>query len=142
MRLGGRATKRGTKGGGCFKQQKSICCMFKFKLGKKDHRGVRYSCRFGNQKWLLITIKQGKYRGGHAHNFEQVHLLLSGKLAIFTQKGKTKRKIVLLPGGVYRAKKGEFHLFKALQGCIFIEPAYREKATLHPTWRKRVEKDK
>ena len=95
----------------------------KFEKEIKDVRGNILFCKHENTSINLVEIKKGYARGGHYHKYNQIHFIISGKIACFEENkesGKETRKIVegntsvLIPANTA-------HMFIAIEDTIFLE---------------------
>ncbi len=114
-----------------------------FKKVHEDFRGTLYIIEFKNKKILLITSNKGAPRGGHYHNNDQSHLIISGKFLVKTKDMKTHKtkRMKASPGDLIKIKAGVAHLLTALEDGIFLEIKGDEEETTtdYRPWRKIVE---
>ena len=113
------------------------------KLEHSDKRGEIYSIALdGDREMMLLFSKKGSVRGGHAHDVDEVVLVLSGMLKYTKRSDDTsERRHVLGSGAFIRHTAGEYHLAEFIEDTWLIEwklnttkhawknvnwPAYRE----------------
>ncbi len=107
----------------------------------EEVRGKILFLSYGTRKFHIVEIKKGFARGGHYHKFDQLHIIISGKIECYQKNISTEEeeyKIihspeqVLIPGKIA-------HLFIALEDTIFIETYENEyEATDYKEYRKIV----
>lgn len=89
----------------------------------KDKRGKIIWLSSGLEKINIVEIKNGFARGGHYHNHETSHFLISGKIEYREKNidtGKEKIEIILPPREI-KIPPRIAHLLIALEHSIFIE---------------------
>ena len=114
--------------------------MTTFKLDKQveDLRGKMFFFSHGNKYVNLIEMKKGLARGGHYHNYDQDHIMISGKIEVRQENVMTSKediKIVTYPSTIH-IPKNTAHLFIALEDSVFFEVFdYQYKVTNYPKYR-------
>lgn len=108
----------------------------------EDIRGKIFFFSYGDKRFNLVEMKKGFARGGHHHNFEQVHIILTGKIEYHRKDlvtNKKEIKVINSPESVSIPAKTP-HLFIALEDSSFIE-IYENlyEATEYPEFRRIVE---
>lgn len=117
-------------------------CSLKLDKQFEDVRGKIFFFSHGNTGINLIEIKKGFARGGHYHKYDQVHIIISGKIEIRQENietGNEEVKIITSPETI-RIPQNTAHLFTALVDSSFLEIFdYQYEATTYPKYRKIVE---
>lgn len=108
----------------------------------EDNRGKIFFFSHGKKKFHVVEMKNGFARGGHYHNFEQLHLILTGKIEYHAKNltdDKEEIRIIHSPDTILIPAKTP-HLFIALEDSSFIE-IYENvyEATEYPEFRRIVE---
>ena len=95
----------------------------KFNGEHSDIRGKILFSLYGNKKINLFEIKKGYARGGHYHNYEVNHTLVSGKIEYRETNIETEEEkisIITAPSSFYLMPKCA-DLIIALEDSIFTE---------------------
>ncbi len=108
----------------------------------EDVRGKIFFFSQGKKKLNFVEMKKGFARGGHYHNFEQIHIILTGKIEYHTKDlamNKGDIRVINSPESVLIPAKTP-HLFIALEDSSFIE-IYENlyESTEYPEFRRIVE---
>lgn len=108
----------------------------------EDARGKILFFSHGKMQINIVEVKKGFARGGHYHNYDQDHIMLSGTLEVREldmNSGQESIKIVK-PPSIIRIPKMVAHLFIALEDAVFVETfEARYEATNYPRYRKIVD---
>lgn len=97
------------------------------KLEHADSRGEIYSLTLdGDKELILLHSKAGSLRGGHAHDVDEVVLMLTGRMKYFKRSQGTNGGIEWEPfevvgGDSTPHKIGEYHLAEFLEDSWVIE---------------------
>ena len=97
---------------------------------KQDHKNIN-----------LIEIKKGFARGGHFHQTDTSHFLISGKIEYHEENIQTKQEkisIISSPQIIFVSAKTA-HLLIALEDSLFFEVFENYEDTVYPKYRKIVE---
>lgn len=89
----------------------------------EDVRGKLIVLSYGNKRSNVVEIKKGFSRGGHYHKFEQIHLLIIGKIEYKEENLVTHEeqiRIISAPS-IIQVSPQTPHLFTALEDTVFIE---------------------
>ena len=108
----------------------------------EDARGKIVIYSMGNMTINLVEIKKGFLRGGHYHQVDTDHQIISGKIKLTTKDMDTgEEKSEIVEGSKNIPIKAEVvHLFEALEDTVFMEAFDGEyEATNYPEFRKLVE---
>jgi dTDP-4-dehydrorhamnose 3,5-epimerase-like enzyme len=107
-----------------------------------DVRGKIMFLTFKNKKINIVEIRKGFARGGHYHKFDQLHIILSGKILYKERNLITNEEVsktVDAPGYLL-IPASTAHLFVALDDTIFAEIYDNEyESTNFPPYRNVVE---
>ena len=107
-----------------------------------DIRGKIFFFSQGNKRFNLVEMKKGFARGGHYHNFEQTHIILTGKIEYHEKDlvlDKEDMKVINSPDSVVIPARTP-HLFIAIEDSSFIEIYENSyEATEYPEFRRIVE---
>ena len=107
----------------------------------EDKRGKILFLKYGHKKINLIEIKKGFARGGHFHQTETSHFLISGKIEYHEKDIKTgieKISIISSPSIIY-VQSNIAHLLIAKEDSLFFEVFENYEDTVFPKYRKIVE---
>lgn len=106
-----------------------------------DVRGKILFLSYGQKKINLVEIKKGFSRGGHYHDFDTTHYVLTGKIEYREKDIKTGReqtRIITAPD-IIRVPAMAAHLLTAVDDTIFAEEMTENySATEYPEYRKIV----
>jgi quercetin dioxygenase-like cupin family protein len=113
-----------------------------FEKQVEDIRGKIFFFAQGNKRFNLVEMKKDFARGGHYHNFEQMHIILTGKIEYHKKDplmDKEDIEIINSLDSVLIPAKTP-HLFIALEDSSFIE-TYEDsyESTEYPEFRRIVE---
>ena len=113
----------------------------KYEKEASDARGTILFLSYGDRSVNLVEIKKGFSRGGHYHEFETVHFILSGKIE-YRQKdvesGLEMTQIISAPHTICIPAKAA-HLLTAIEDTLFVEEFSRDySATEYPEYRNMV----
>lgn len=89
----------------------------------QDIRGTILFLSYGDKNINVVETKQGFARGGHYHDYESYHSLISGKIEFREENIETKKeqiKIIVAPATILVSPKTA-HLLIALEDSIFVE---------------------
>lgn len=123
----------------------------KIKIENKDKRGSVYCGLINNnEKFLIAEIKKNTARGGHYHNVDTYHFVVSGNIIYYEKlldkygnkiKSKKQIKQTIKEGQKIFTPAFSAHLIVANTNSVIIEPISKNKKTInyHP-YRKRVVK--
>jgi len=110
------------------------------KLQGTDHRGSVYCGMVnGEEKFLVVETKKEKRRGGHYHNIDTFHFVVSGKVTYYElqldDKGqrienKNEVKKNVSGGTLIQTPAFAVHMIKALEDSTIIEPLDKNKETI------------
>lgn len=95
----------------------------KFQKSVNDIRGRIIFCKYGDLFLNIVETKKGFSRGGHYHNFDSEHFLLSGKVE-FREKNlvTNEEKISMINSpSVIKVISNSAHLLTALEDTLFVE---------------------
>ncbi len=114
----------------------------KFEKEVEDVRGKIIFFKYGNKRINFVEIKNGYARGGHYHNFESEHVIITGKIEYMetdVNTGKETTKIFSYPS-VIRVPPQKAHLLLALGDSFFVETFDDQyEAITYPPYRDIVE---
>jgi len=113
-----------------------------FEKEVKDVRGKIRFYSFGKMKINLIETRKGFARGGHYHEYDQDHLLISGQVEVRFYDILTNQETIhtFKAPSIIHIPKNIAHLFIALEDSIFIETFDSEyKITNFPKYRQLVD---
>lgn len=110
----------------------------KFEKQLSDIRGTIAFLSYGDKKINLVEIKKGYSRGGHYHDFETRHYLISGKI-VYREKDMAtnveKTQTVLAPA-IITVPPMAAHLLTAIDDTLFAEEfGENYSATEYPEYR-------
>lgn len=94
-----------------------------FEKEATDVRGKILMLKYGNKRINLVETKKGFSRGGHYHNFESRHILISGTIEYKEKNLQTnveKTKNVSAPS-VITTSPMIAHLITAVTDSVFAE---------------------
>ena len=108
----------------------------------EDKRGQILFLKYNDKKIYLIEIKKGCARGGHFHQTDTNHFLVSGKIEYYEENVKTKKeKISIISSpNIINVKSNMAHLLIAKENSLFFEVFNNYEDTVYPKYRKIVEK--
>ncbi|QLH05778.1 hypothetical protein [Nitrosopumilus ureiphilus] len=107
----------------------------------EDKRGRILFLKFGRKNINLIEIKKSFARGGHFHQTETSHFLISGKIEYYTENIKTgleKVSIISSPN-IINVQPNIAHLLIAKEDSLFFEVFENYEDTVFHKYRKIVE---
>ena len=112
-----------------------------FKKIHEDARGKLYEFSFNGKNFLLVTYVKGAPRGGHYHEFDLPHVVVSGKFLCRELNLETNEEseFEIKPGDVVNVRAKIVHMFIALEDGIMLELKPDNLAVDYPPWRKIVE---
>lgn len=108
----------------------------------EDKRGQILFLKYTHKKINLIEIKKGFARGGHFHQTDTNHFLISGKIEYREENIKTKKEkisIISAPN-IVNVNSNIAHLLIAKENTLFFEVFDNYEDTIYPKYRKIVEK--
>ena len=108
----------------------------------EDKRGQILFLNYTHKKINLIEIKKGFARGGHFHQTDTNHFLISGKIEYREENIKTKKEkisIISAPN-IINVNSNMAHLLIAKENTLFFEVFDNYEDTIYPKYRKIVEK--
>jgi dTDP-4-dehydrorhamnose 3,5-epimerase-like enzyme len=115
----------------------------KFEKQTEDIRGVTLLLTKGDQKIFVVETKKGFSRGGHYHNVDMKHLVVSGKIEhrkMDIKNGNETINIIDSPSAVI-TPHNTAHLLTALEDTITIETfTEHPQSVLFPKYREIVDK--
>lgn len=96
---------------------------FEFKGVGGDRRGKIFFCIHNNSKVNLFEVKKGFARGGHYHDYDIVHTLLTGKIEHYIEDVRTKKEeiSVITAPAIMKIPANSANLIVALEDSIFTE---------------------
>ena len=107
----------------------------------EDVRGKILFFKHGKLSINLVEIKKGYARGGHYHDYNQEHIIISGKVLCLEENIDTKKeckKIIENPT-ILNISANTAHLLIALEDTLFIESFEKEYSAInYPKYRKIV----
>lgn len=89
----------------------------------EDKRGRSIFLKFNKKRINLVEIKKGFARGGHYHDFDVVHTIISGTIEYVEKdidSGDQKKSILAAPFTV-KVPKRVAHMFIAREDAVFLE---------------------
>lgn len=108
----------------------------------EDVRGKIFFFSQENKRFSLVEMKKGFARGGHYHNFDQIHIILTGKIEYHKKdllRDEEDVEVINSPDSVLIPAKTP-HLFIALEDSSFIEIYENSyESTEYPEFRRIVE---
>ena len=107
----------------------------------EDKRGKIIFLKFGRKNINLIQIKKDFARGGHFHQTDTSHFLISGTIEYYEENIKTgleKISIINSPQIIY-VSANIAHLLIAKEDSLFFEVFENYEDTIFPKYRKIVE---
>ena len=113
----------------------------KFEKQYEDKRGKILFLKYDRKNINLIEIKKNFARGGHFHQIETNHFLISGKIECREENiitGAEKISIILSPK-IISISANVAHLLIALENSLFFEVFENYEDTVFPKYRKIVE---
>ena len=113
----------------------------KFTKEFEDKRGKILFLKYGNKSVNLIEIKKGFARGGHFHQTNTSHFLISGKIEYHEENIKTGiETISIIPSpNTINVQSNMAHLLIAKEDSLFFEVFKNYEDTVYPKYRKIVE---
>ncbi len=89
----------------------------------EDSRGKIFFCKFGDININLIEINEGYARGGHFHNFDSEHIILTGEIKYFENDLITNSELVKIIKNpeIIITKSNIAHMFLGIKKSYFIE---------------------
>ena len=112
-----------------------------FEKQLEDKRGKILFLKYDKKSINLIEIKQGFARGGHFHQTNTNHFLISGKIEYREKNIKTgEEKISLISSPcIINTQSHIAHLLIAIEDSLFFEVFENYEDTVYPHYRKIVE---
>lgn len=116
------------------------------KLEYADARGEIYSIALpGDKELMLLHSTKGSLRGGHAHDVDEIIVLLTGAMRYTKKAGKisTEWGEILEGGEASTNERGVYHLAEFLEDTWLLEWKIDTtkngwKNIDYPEWRERV----
>jgi len=107
----------------------------------EDKRGKILFLKFGKKSINLIEIKKNFARGGHYHQTESSHFLISGKIEYYEENIKTKieKVSIITSPETINVSPNIAHLLVAKEDSLFFEVFENYEDTVYPKYRKIVE---
>ena len=89
----------------------------------QDSRGKIFFCKFSNVNVNLIEINEGYARGGHYHNFDSEHIILSGEVKYFENNLMTNSESIktIKDPEIIITKSNIAHMFLGIKKSYFVE---------------------
>ena len=115
--------------------------ILEFEKEIEDKRGKILFLKYNDKNINLIEIRAGFARGGHFHQTDTSHFLLSGKIEYREQNIKTgieKISIISSPD-IINVQSNMAHLLIAKEDTLFFEVFENYEDTVFPKYRKTVE---
>ncbi|CAE6500192.1 MAG: hypothetical protein QXE84_02260 [Candidatus Nitrosotenuis sp.] len=106
-----------------------------------DARGKILFLSYGQKRINIVEIKKGFSRGGHYHDFDTVHYILSGTIEYREKDMMTAKEQVrtVTAPDIIRIPAMAAHLLTAIDDTIFAEEMSQNyAATEYPEYRKIV----
>jgi len=103
-----------------------------------DERGTVFCGKVdGHEQFLIVEIKKGKVRGGHYHNIDTFHFILTGNVTYYEKQllenGVEKNQEDLIKkvnkGTVINTKAYAAHLIIANEDSFIVESSPENKIT-------------
>ncbi len=97
------------------------------KLEHSDSRGEIYSISFpDNQELMLLHSKAGSLRGGHAHDVDEVVVMLTGRMRYTKSiddvpEAREEWQWEVKAGDATHHRAGEYHLAECLEDSWLLE---------------------
>jgi hypothetical protein len=113
----------------------------KFEKETSDVRGKIIFLSYGDKKLNLVEIKKGFSRGGHYHDFETRHFMISGTIEYReTNTGTSKETVRTISApSIITVPPMHAHLLTAIEDTIFAEEFDKDySATEYTQYRKIV----
>lgn len=113
----------------------------KFDKQIEDKRGKILFLKYGPKNINLIEIKKDFARGGHFHQTDTSHFLISGKIEYHEENittGIEKISIISSPNTI-NVQSNVAHLLIAKEDSLFFEVFENYEDTVYPKYRKIVE---
>jgi hypothetical protein len=112
-----------------------------FKKQYEDKRGKILFLKSNNKSINIIEIKQGFARGGHFHQTDTSHFLISGKIEYHENNIETRiEKISIIESPcIINTPSYVAHLLIAKENSLFFEVFENYEDTVFPKYRKIVE---
>ncbi len=107
----------------------------------EDNRGKILFLKYGDKKINLIEIKKDFARGGHFHQTDTSHFLISGKIEYHEENintGIEKISIISSPD-IIHVQSNIAHLLIAKEDSLFFEVFENYEDTVYLKYRKIVE---
>ena len=113
----------------------------KFENQYEDKRGKILFLKYNNKNINLIEIKKGFARGGHFHQTDTSHFLISGKIEYRKENIQTKQEKISIISSpqIISVSAKTAHLLIALEDSLFFEVFENYEDTVYPKYRKIVE---
>ena len=114
------------------------------KLEHSDSRGEIYSVTLpGERELMLLHSKEGSLRGGHAHDVDEIVVMLTGKMRYHIKNDKDEYEEIALAGESTFHPASEYHMGEFLEDTWLIEwkigtSKGQSKNIDDPAWRERV----
>ena len=110
-----------------------------FEKESTDVRGKVIFLRYGKKRINLVETKKGFSRGGHYHDFESKHILISGIIEYREKNLQTNvevTQIISIPSVMITTPKNP-HMITAITDCIFAEEFEQDYSAVdYPEYRK------
>jgi hypothetical protein len=113
----------------------------KFENQYEDKRGKILFLKYNNKNINLIEIKKGFARGGHFHQTDTSHFLISGKIEYREENIQTRQEKISIISSpqIISVSAKTAHLLTALEDSLFFEVFENYEDTVYLKYRKIVE---
>lgn len=111
---------------------------FEFKGEGGDKRGKILFFTNNETKVNLFEVKKGFARGGHYHDYDITHTLITGKIEHYVENIETKKEeiSILIAPAIMNIPAKSANLIIALEDSIFTEVFHGEyKSTVYEKYR-------
>ena len=112
-----------------------------FQKEYEDKRGKILFLKYNNKSINIIEIKQGFARGGHFHQTDTNHFLISGKIEYHEENIQTRQEKISIISSpqIISVSAKTAHLLTALEDSLFFEVFENYEDTVYLKYRKIVE---
>jgi dTDP-4-dehydrorhamnose 3,5-epimerase-like enzyme len=95
----------------------------KFEKEVEDIRGKIFFFSHRDRQVNLLEIKKGFSRGGHYHEFDSIHIVITGKIEYREENVDTKKEKTEVIGSskIIFTPSRNAHIITALEDAIFLE---------------------
>lgn len=106
----------------------------------EDKRGKILFLKYGEKNINLIEIKQNFARGGHYHQTNTNHFLISGKIKYYEKNIKTDQEKISIVSSpcIINTQSYIAHLLIAIEDSLFFEVFENYEDTVYHDYRKIV----